>query len=123
MKDLFESGEKQPAAQAAEDGIAQASDKAERTDSGWKDYAVEFIRNWLARHEFMHADDLWDHGLEAPEGADKRAIGQCYRDAQAAGWMEQIPVEGHADAFVCKPSVHSHNAPMRIWRSLIYSKA
>lgn len=87
---------------------------AEASGETWQEYALEVLRDYLERHEFMHVDQLWDHGLQRPESP--RALGWVMRTAVEKKWMQLQMVEGD---ILARPSRNSNNQLKPVWRSNI----
>ena len=96
------------AAAAKMAGIAQSE---ETSGADWAEYADSFIEDYLADHQYLFVDDLWEAGLEAPKSP--RALGARMQAAARRGSMVKT------DQY--RPSVRSNLSPKPIWRSLVYS--
>jgi len=96
---------------ARDKGIVLSS---ENSGPEWKEYALEFLREYLETHETMFTDDLWKAGLERP--VSPRALGAVIQHARKNGWIEEIRAFG---GVVARESVSSNMALNRIWKSLL----
>jgi hypothetical protein len=88
-----------------------AADRASRLDSDWKRAAVEAVKDHATRNREMLAEHV---RIVIPEGADRRAVGHVFREAQRLGYVR---ADGYA------PAASSNGSPKCRWRSLIYEGA
>lgn len=91
----------------AEVGMERAADHAERVEHGWRDAALEVVRQYAQ----THARFLTEHvGMYVPSSADRRACGSIMQEASRRGWIRK---DGYGAA--C-----TSNGTMKVaWASLI----
>jgi hypothetical protein len=88
-------------------GMAQVSANA---DPDWKDYAWDWVIEYLKSHPTMFHDDLWEEGLVKPR--ELRASGPLINKMNRKG--------GIIEDIGKRPRAHGRGAPGTEWRSLIY---
>ncbi len=93
----------------ADAGMAQAAERAERVEPGWRDGALEAVRRYALRHSHFMAEDV---PLGIPSSADPRAAGAVFTDAMRRGWIAKA---GYA------PANTSNRSPKVLWASRILS--
>jgi hypothetical protein len=94
----------------ARTAVAQVESHA---DPEWLQYAYTFTSQYLATHEFMFVDDLWDAGL-TPTRED-RALGAVFQRLARRGIMTK--------SGTYRPSKRSHMTEKPVWRSLIWASS
>ena len=102
------------AAQARADGMERADKHAE---PGWKELALEAVRQTALAHETFTVDDVWvtEPGLEQyVMQLELRAMGPVLTRAKKEGWIEAT------GNFRTGARVSIHGNPRRVWRSLIH---
>lgn len=97
------------ATEAQHAGMARTDEAA---GEEWREYADDFIYAYLVTHKYLFVDELWDAGLQGPEGASDRALGPRFRHAADAGWMVKT---GEA-----RKSVRSNMQLKPVWRSRVF---
>ena len=108
---LFDSSPVSTARAAGHAGAEAAAKRAGRLDGEWKHAALEAVKEHARRNRAMLAEHV---RIELPTGADRRAIGHVFREAQRLGYVR-------ADGFA--PAVSSNSSPKTLWASLIYEGA
>lgn len=93
--------------EARDQAIAQVVNHA---DPDWLQYAYAFAAGYLAKHEFMFVDDLWEAGLKPTR--EDRALGAVFQRLARRGIMVK--------SGTYRPSIRSHQTEKPVWRSLIY---
>jgi len=108
---LFDHAAARDARARADVGMARASGKAERIESGWRELALNAVYLHALHAQHFLAEDV---DAPIPQGADPRAFGAVMQEAKRKGW---IVADGAAPA-------NSSNRSFKVrWRSLIYDGA
>lgn len=100
----------------AKEGMERAADHAERDAPGWRDQALEYVRQYATEHyEFMcEAARRYAEGRGIGPPPDKRAWGAVMVKAARAGYVQKI-------GFACATDPKVHMNPAGLWRSRIGS--
>lgn len=97
-------------------GMAQA---AAGSGDAFREVALIAVETVARRQPQFVSDDVWVSlaltEIAAPK--DHRALGPVMRVAQGRGWIEPT------DVFQLTDQPRRHRAPVRIWRSLLWSAA
>ena len=80
----------------------------------WREHALEAVRRCAQEHQFLTADDVWQHLAPRQRKGESRAMGAIMRHAVREGWI------AGTNEFVHSARVTSHAARVMKWRSLIY---
>jgi len=99
--------------QAAEEGIERASEAA---DGGWKEAAFQAVERVALECQFFTTDDIWPL-LEGEYTHEHRAMGGVMRAASNASLCRITNQTAKSARVAC------HRRPLRVWRSLICTKA
>lgn len=99
------------AVQLGRGGAAQAEAKA---GEAWRDRARALVVQLAQRQPEVTSDDVWEAGLELPDGASGRALGAVMTWAARAGFLAKT------DRVRRSTSPSSHGDPMTIWASLAH---
>lgn len=97
-----------PAKAARDEAMQRVDDHAEED---WQTRALDALHTIALRQRTLLANDVWEL-VERPH--EPRATGPLMMKAKKEGWIEAT------DSYMPVPSVKSHAAPVRVWRSLIY---
>ncbi len=89
---------------------AQGGGEHDHDGQAWREYASEFVIQYLHDHAELFVDDLWDAGLEPPPSP--RALGPVMLSLARAGLMRK--------SGEWRPSVRSRLGPKPVWLSQVH---
>ncbi len=99
---------------AADRGMRQAAEHAERIDDAWPQTAFDFIGEYAATHAEFTVEEVTAAASLAGKASptDDRAWGSIVRRAAIAGLI--------LNTHRTRPRVKGHGAPGPVWASLVF---
>ncbi len=98
-----------------DEGMARATEKAERETLWWKARAYALLREYALKHATFASEDVINWGVKThfPNPPEARAWGSIVRKAVLAGML--LPA-----GYVKSKNARAHRRPVQLWQSTIY---